>query len=763
MKTKKLLKVISIILAVIMFVQIIPTSVVALAADELTEIETIEPDISDEVEETPEAVILGEDESRREESVKHYIMSDHTYKAVRYSSPVHYEQEGEWVDIDNTLADEEAQDSDDVNGFVNKSNGFKIKFAKKSNGQKLVSIKKDKYGLSWGYDSKSKNKVDAIIKEKAESDSQFSEYVSETSSSIVYEKIDTNLSLEYNVIGNTVKENIIVESKSDEYTYNFELKAQNITFKTNADGSIDVLAEDTGELVLAIPAPFMYDAEKRISNDVHYTLTEQNGNKYILTVTADADWINSADTVFPVTIDPVITTKRSREDIDSTFIASASAHASANMSAMRDMYIGWDTANYGKTRVLINFALPALYKGDIVVGATLALFAYKTSFITSEDQQIDAHVITESWDYSTVTWNNQPDYDGIIYDYDFIKQGDANTWELFDITKAVKGWYEGTVANNGILIKQHIEDGTMAENAACATLWSEKYNEVTDVYPQIVINYRNNKGLENYWSYSTADVEDAGTAYVNDYTGNLVLTNTLASISSERGSLAIQYVYNGYAAGTKYTAKSNNVTTSAGKGWMLNLFQTIRPSSLYGLTGDAATNYPYVYTDGDGTEHYIYKETKDGKTTYTDEDGLGLTFSLDSGNETWDYRLVDKEDNRYYFNPQGNLYAIKDANENLIWITYDDAGTQIQSVKDQVGHVYTFTYSSDNYITKITDPSSRVTSFNYGGNGKPAKITFPDGKYVQYEYDSDECLTKAIASSGYTVTFAYTSEKKARE
>ena len=157
MKTKKLLKVISIILAMIMLVQIIPTSVVALAADELTEIETIAPDISDEVDEAPEAVILGEDESRREESVKHYIMSDHTYKAVRYSSPVHYEQDGEWVDINNTLADEEAQDSDDVNGFVNKSNGFKIKFAKKSNGKKLVSIKKDKYGLSWGYDSKSKN------------------------------------------------------------------------------------------------------------------------------------------------------------------------------------------------------------------------------------------------------------------------------------------------------------------------------------------------------------------------------------------------------------------------------------------------------------------------------------------------------------------------------------------------------------------------------------------------------------------------------
>ncbi len=765
MKTKKLLKVISIILAMIMFVQIIPTSVVALAADELTELETIEPDASDKVEETPEAVILGEDESRREESVKHYIMSDHTYKAVRYSSPVHYEQDGEWVDIDNTLADEEAQDSDDVNGFVNKSNGFKIKFAKKSNGKKLVSIKKDKYGLSWGYDSNSKNKVDAVIQEKTEADSQFSEYVSETSSSIVYENIDTNLSLEYNVIGNTVKENIIVESKNDDYTYNFELKAQNVTFKTNEDGSIDILAEDTGELVFAIPAPFMYDAENRISNDVRYTLAEQNGNKYILTVTADAEWINSEKTVFPVTIDPMIETERSRDDIDSTFVASGSAYKTQNMTAMHDLCVGWDTYKYQHMRALIKFNLPTLNKGDMVVSATLELIFKGVSVFgnNTKDQQIDAHIITGPWDYSTATWNNQPSYDeDVIYDYDFIRQSDVGYIgnKRFDITKAVKGWYEGSFANNGILIKQHIENGEMEYTAANITFHSERYETVESNFPIIAISYLNNKGLENHWSYSTADIENAGTAYINDYTGNLVLTNTLASISSERGSLAIQYVYNGYAAGTKYTAKSNNITTSAGKGWSLNLFQTVRPSSLYGLTGTAAANYPYVYTDGDGTEHYIYKDVDNGNKL-VDEEGLGLTLTL-SSTENWKYRISDKDGNRLYFNQQGNLYSSQDANNNDIRATYDSTGTQLLSVKDPVGHTYTFSYSSDNYITKITDSSSRVTSFNYGGNGKPAKITFPDGKYIEYEYDSDECLTKARASSGYTVTFAYTSATKGK-
>ena len=768
MKTQKLLKVISIILAMIMLVQIIPTSVVALAADELTEAETIAPDISDEVEETPEAVILGEDESRREESVKHYIMSDHTYKAVRYSSPVHYEQDGEWVDINNTLAGEEAQDSDDVNGFVNKSNGFKIKFAKKSNGKKLVSIKKDKYGLSWGYDSNSKNKVDAVIKEKAEADSQFSEYVANTSSSVVYENIDTNLSLEYNVIGNTVKENIIVESKSDEYTYNFELKAQNVTFKTNEDGSIDVLAEDTGELVFAIPTPFMYDAENRISNDVHYTLTEQNGNKYILTVTADADWINSENTISPVTIDPMIETERSRDDIDSTFVASANAYKTQNMIGIHNLYVGWETAYYQHTRTLIKFNLPDLNKGDMIVSATLSLMFNDVDFYgnATVDQQIDAHVITSSWNCSTATWNNQPNYDeDVIYDYDYIKRSDIgyNRNKRFDITKAVKAWHEGEISNNGILIKQHTEDGEMPETAAHIIFDSERYTNVESNFPIIAISYLNNKGLENHWSYTSIGVEDAGTAYINDYTGNLVFVNEIASISSERSDLSLKYIYNGYAAGTKFIAKGNNVNTSAGQGWIINILQTIRPSSLYGLTGTKASNYPYVYTDGDGTEHYIYKKEENGSVKYVDEEGLGLTLTLGGSSDTWKYRLTDEDDNVYSFNSKGNLYEMSDANGNKTIVTYDSTGIILKKVTDAVGHTYTFTQSSDaQYITTITDTSGRVTSFNYGGNGKPAKITFPDETYVNYTYDEDNCLKTATASSGYKITFEYNETSKGK-
>lgn len=55
-----------------------------------------------------------------------------------------------------------------------------------------------------------------------------------------------------------------------------------------------------------LPKGYMYDAAGAESAAVSYTLTEANGHRWLLTVTADSTWIDSPDRVFPVTIDPTV-------------------------------------------------------------------------------------------------------------------------------------------------------------------------------------------------------------------------------------------------------------------------------------------------------------------------------------------------------------------------------------------------------------------------------------------------------------------------
>ena len=269
----KMLKLLSLILAVIMTVQLIPQSVFSAAAQSISEAleeETIiyeneesENETVDEQEN--ELTVIGEDKSRREANVKHYIMNDGSMMAVSYSQDVHYEENGEWIDIDNTLSEEDAKDSDDYDGYSNKSNSFNVKFAKKADKKKLVTVTQDKYSLSWGYNAKdSKNKsVKSKLKEKIklESDSPYEELVEKTGSDrVVYENVDKNISLEYSLIGNSLKENIIVNEKADEYSFSFTIKTKNVYLEMNEESGITVFAEDTKEEVFSIPAPFMYDA-----------------------------------------------------------------------------------------------------------------------------------------------------------------------------------------------------------------------------------------------------------------------------------------------------------------------------------------------------------------------------------------------------------------------------------------------------------------------------------------------------------------------
>ncbi len=243
----------------------------------------------------------------------------------------------------------------------------------------------------------------------------------------------------------------------------------------------------------------------------------------------------------------------------------------------------------------------------------------------------------------------------------------------------------------------------------------------------------------------------AGTASINDYTGNLVVTHDDVSTAGNLMPVTIQHVYNGYMAGKKFT----DMEPYLGHGWRLNIEQTIRSSSLYGLKGSAQTNYPYVYTDGDGTEHYFQYDT-DKKLV--DEDGLGFELVKTSSG----YTVTDKVDNVMTFNTTGNLISIADANKNKMTITY--SGNQITKVTDGGGNVITLTEydNGSNYVDIMTDPSGRVTDFFFDDKGKLIKVLYPDGTSSSYVYDSDEALIKATSAGGQSVSFGYTSSSKAK-
>jgi hypothetical protein len=64
---------------------------------------------------------------RSVKNVKYFFIEDGTFDIAVYSTSVHYNKDGKWTDIDNTLL--ETKDSENNDVLVNKENDLKVKIA----------------------------------------------------------------------------------------------------------------------------------------------------------------------------------------------------------------------------------------------------------------------------------------------------------------------------------------------------------------------------------------------------------------------------------------------------------------------------------------------------------------------------------------------------------------------------------------------------------------------------------------------------------
>ncbi|HHV11341.1 MAG TPA: RHS repeat protein [Clostridiales bacterium] len=692
--------------------------------------------------------LLYELRDERDENEKRFLMSDNTVQAVVYPQPVHYYEDGEWKDIDNTLSLEAAKDSSDFSGYTNARAGFKVKIAGDSAQGNLAKIQKGKYSLAFSLAGKSKgsrkfpraviNKKENKAPDKSNrtSGAAYEAYKVDTASDTVsYGGITSDSSdIEYQVTGTGLKEDIIIKSKQASYVYTFDIQVANL--KLGLKDNIITAADDaTGKVIYELPAPFMYDANNEFSAKVFYSLAKK-GSVYQLTVTADSEWINGENIKFPVTIDPTVTI--TKPAVSSTFISSKMATTNF-YSGYNMLLAGVESTAYNSCRTLIKFQLPQLAKGDIVTDAYLNINQYDANAYaaTTPASPISVYKLTSAWDVSTVNWNTKPNYDYLETDYFTITkdEGSKTIKKTLDITKIVKEWYDGNAANYGIMLKAEQEGTQNTVNSIYAKFKSERSPETT-LYPSVVLTYRNMRGTESYYSYTGLGVGSAGTAYINDYTGNLYFEQNEISTGGQRMPASVYLTYN------VNTSDSESFSTGlkCGYGWKLNIEQYIKK------TGNP--NYPYQYTDADGTVHYFKKIIVNSTPSYVDEDGLGLTL-VDTPNVG--YTITDQQDTVYTFSTYGNLLNIRDSNGNVIKLTYSSG--IIQSVTDGAGRKITIS-SSGGTLTQIKDAANRVTVFTIE-NGDLKKVTNPDGTVSSYDYYASHVLKHIIDPDAYKLSFSY--------
>ena len=95
--------------------------------------------------------------------------------------------------------------------------------------------------------------------------------------------------------------------------------------------------------------------------------------------------------------------------------------------------------------------------------------------------------VTNNWGESTVTWNNQPEFSGVIECIEDIPMGiGSEGWYGFNITNLVSGWVGYEYDNYGFVMKVLSEDGENRE----ARFYSSDYETNPSIRPKLEIKYK---------------------------------------------------------------------------------------------------------------------------------------------------------------------------------------------------------------------------------------------------------------------------------
>ncbi|MGN0476067.1 MAG: hypothetical protein ACI4HM_01885, partial [Ruminococcus sp.] len=247
---------------------------------------------------------------------------------------------------------------------------------------------------------------------------------------------------------------------------------------------------------------------------------------------------------------------------------------------------------------------------------------------------------------------------------------------------------------------------------------------------------------------------------VNDYLGNLVVSQNLYESKAARMPISLSATYNSFDYNTNYS------DSMIGNGWKFSFNQYIKE------TNSTLQNagYDYVYIDEERTKHYL-KETSSGSNKWEDEEDLGLTLTfkdgfglLDDGSQTKKFRMPSEGGHLMYIyendNPNNHI-GYGRASDGAVQYMYDSTNSTVASFS-------TTTINGQKYISTINLPKSKKIYLTYTlSNGKVllTKVTMPDGSISQYSYSNSGMLNSVkylgqeneTDKDGQAVTLQYNS------
>ncbi len=762
MKTKMWIRIISTILSILFVLEILPISVMAEEYNKYKDLSNAEL-FTQQEEKSP---IVSEVVSERDAFKKVFEREDGSFTAIISSGPVHYFEDGEWLEIDNTLTE--------TNGTItNESNGFSVDLPSEITSDKNVTIATEKAELSFTMENISSSVAEIAEIEPVNDETSLMMGLDNIASSVEYTSVMTNTDLVYDIGADSVKESIILSSCPSQVTdYSYTINTNGATLYLNEDNSINVVKN--GQIEFVIEAPYMFDSNGISTDYIDVSLENIGESTYTLTYSPDYDWLSSDERVYPVTIDPT-TTVYSATAISEAFIGTVDStatdldkfHYLKNANRLYFKYSDSVSNGFGKNAVITNAEF-SLYCEALTDDDTLAVFP-----ISSEWTEETVTPVTETAD---------------LLDYNIIKYGESAKRYVWDITEIAAKWQMNQFDNNGISIRQLSDTiNTKIYRSTTANLTSRR--------PWFQIDYVTIDNMAEY-DTETVDMGRAGTFYLNKYTGTYYVKRSDLSLNGNVSPVEMSFTYDPWSA-------SITRGSSYGAYWITDYYNKIFYSQT--VTENDITRHQYTFRDNGGIKTRFVEVVSTDEDYSTVPEGFTESYLTDYTR----YKAVSGDLNKCLWVPKSDTtykdfanmiiedstyrYTIDSINRvtsrvhktsgAVIAIEHRTASSDaIRSVTDGVGRKYDLPSAKDTNGKTITD---KLVMYNSSGNvikvstltgdvaigvdyGYTAiddatshltTVTYADGEAITYEYNTDGLMTSVTNVDGSRLELRYSGDR----
>ncbi len=551
------------------------------------------------------------DSENTDENELYFNMKDDTTTVYSFSEPVTFTDEnGNLRCKDNSIVEQKDREKKKVGyDYSNGQNDYRINFSSDSSKGVLVEYGDISFSLAPISDKSAPGYVSngAINNERFEN----FEYA---------DLFGENTLLKYFPQINGIKEIITLDSRIERNTFESVLKTNGCTPVINEDGSVSLISSETGEEVQNFTAPFAFDnayvegiEDNHYCADCRYDLKKLSDNEYILSVTVSDKWLNSKDTVYPVTIDPTTS------NISNHFDAGVYSSKSSNNYGNEQTCCFGRASEYGYGRVYTHFTMPTAIKKYATINSAYIWERETTGRTTTT--YVTPYMVTGSWSETAITWSNKPGYNSSTAmtkkNINSKSTDDSSNpyWYKFDIKTAVKKWTDGA-ANYGLVFLSN-EESNGAYNWRAFT--SRTYSS-SAMRPYTVINYTND---------TTAPTAPSVSGNPSSWTnGNITLTaksTDSASGVSHYSFSTTKGTYSWQTGATKsVTANGTYYVYAKDKAGNISSPTTVTVSKIDKTkpTAPTVTGNPTAWTNGtvtltakstdsaSGVSHYSFSTTK---------------------------------------------------------------------------------------------------------------------------------------------------------